>query len=143
MIHFGAIVHFVLAYYFGIKVNLVYQPNLLQGLIWHNHWWNLGELAIAIIIILVKGWQLSQSKSIYLDANSFNFYLGNSKQSRLNTQDITDTLLIKRPYPAILVFTEKNLIEICNLQQEGEYRNLLLTLDEGISYFQTKIKDST
>lgn len=135
MIKFGGYVNFILANYLNINIGNYSIPGLLAWLEPEFELIDIIELAIAILLIIYQGFRMSQEKHIYIDQFYLKYFINNRKIAQLNTSNIESVLLVKHPEISILVLGEGTEITITNLQQEKEYKAMLLQIADGIMQF--------
>jgi len=133
MIRFGELLNFLMTLFWG-KASL--YPPTLNFFDLDLDWRDKAALIFAAGLMVVKGAQLSHEEHIYIDRDHLNFFIDNKKIAQLRTQEIQIILLVKEPYLAIFVLAQDKAIEIRDLQQEEEFRALLLKLEEGVMQFQ-------
>ncbi len=93
-------------------------------------------VAIAVVIMIYKGWQLSRVKHCFLDQHFLKATLDNQVLGKLNLAEIEAVLLLTNPKPEILIFTLKDAIILPKLQREEDSKLYLSCLQDGINYFQ-------
>jgi hypothetical protein len=92
-------------------------------------------MAIAIALLIFKGAKLSREKHIYLDTHALKFSIDHQKQAQIETNQIETVLLMESPAPTILILSQDQAIQICNLQLETS-KAMLVKLEEGIKEFR-------
>jgi hypothetical protein len=136
MIKFGGWVNFFVANYLGFEIPVLVVYNLGE---WFDPQWqtlDLLEFAIAILIIIVKGWEVSKEKHFYIDKYYLKFFINNKKIAQLKTKEIETVLLLNKPQLSLLILDTEQGLQITELQQKIQFSTLLLKLEEGLSYFQ-------
>ncbi|MEB3310591.1 MAG: hypothetical protein VKJ02_10185 [Snowella sp.] len=129
MLGMGEIVDRVIQGFKGHTLVVEISHNWLSG-------WTLWPVAIAVAIMIYKGWQLSRVKHCFLDPHFLKVMLDNQVLGKLNLKDIEAILLLNNPEPEILIFTLKDAIILPKLQQKEDSKLYLRCLQEGIDYFQ-------
>lgn len=94
------------------------------------------SVAIAVVIMIYKGWQLSRVKHCFLDHHFLKVMLDNKILGKLKLTEIEAVLLLTDPEPEILVFTLKDAIILPKLQRKEDSQFYVRCLQEGIDYFQ-------
>jgi hypothetical protein len=100
-------------------------------------WFTVGEFVLAVIIMVFKGAELSQEEHLCVTRRNTQFFLNHQKIAEIPTSQIEATLFIQQPQPMILIVGDMKAIEIPGLQQEIEFRAMLLKLDDAIAQFQS------
>ncbi|WP_008314002.1 hypothetical protein [Leptolyngbya sp. PCC 6406] len=66
-------------------------------------WHDWAEVAIAMGLLLINGWHLSQNKHLLLDRHRVAFYLNRRLVAQLPTPDIHTLLVVHAPQPLVLI----------------------------------------
>ncbi|MDX2097509.1 MAG: hypothetical protein SFW36_07000 [Leptolyngbyaceae cyanobacterium bins.59] len=91
--------------------------------------WTDGLEIIAIIfLICYREFDISQQEKIYIDDEYIRFYLNNKKEAQLKISDVKTVVWVKDPKHTILILSPTKVIEIPGLQNEMEFKALLLGL---------------
>jgi hypothetical protein len=100
-------------------------------------WITVGEFALTILLMVLKGAELSQEEHLQITPEKLQFSLGTQQIAAMATTDITGTFFIEYPQPMILILGSQQAIAIPGLQQSIEFRALLLKLDEAIAQLRS------
>ena len=133
MIKFGSWVDFFVRNYLGLKVPVLIIYNLGEWFSPKFDTLDIIELAIAIFLMIFKGWQISREKHLFLDKYFLKFYIDNKKITQLKTSEIETALIINQPQLSLLVLDSQQWLQITDLQQKKDFKTMLLKLEEGLS----------
>lgn len=135
MIEFGQLLdNFIQA--FQDRAVIIDLASFFKGLVPYWNWRNRLELAIALIILIYQGWQLSRVKHIYLDQSYLKFSIDNQKINKTNIKEIETILLMSDPVPEILILAQDQAITITEFQQKESAQLYWAYLEQGIQVFK-------
>jgi len=106
-----------------------FNPNLEQG--------GYFEFIIAIIVILIQGVIISQTKHIYVDESWLTYRVNNHRKRNIKTNEIEGILLITFPKPMVLIISHQTTIGIQKLPTPQAYSELLLKIEQALQSFQS------
>lgn len=140
MIHFGAFLNLFIEPLLAredssLTLNLSFS-SILSFFRPERSWKTITQLSIAISIMIYQGWQISKEKRVYIDKNNLNVFAGKKKLGQLSMNELEFVVFVKQPLPAILLIDRNSAVEINNLQDEDEFRALLLRIESGVKHYQ-------
>jgi hypothetical protein len=137
MSRFGEMLDTLITYYrenqivyldFSGIINFFLNPNLTAI--------DLAGIAIATIVMIVRGAQISQIKHIYIDKQKLRYAI-NAKEIRdFNLPEIEAVVLITKPDPVLLICGGDRALEVKDLLLEDDYRAMLVNIENGLARFQ-------
>jgi hypothetical protein len=136
MVRFGQLVQAAISLFLGNPVSVIDLSGIFLGFNSSFSWQQKVGLAIAIAMMVFKGWQLSREKHIYLDKYYLKFAIDNQKIDRLKTQEIETALLLYNPEPELLILAHDRAIVIPKFQREEDCKALLYQVEQGIQAFK-------
>ncbi|NJN88271.1 MAG: hypothetical protein HC881_20735 [Leptolyngbyaceae cyanobacterium SL_7_1] len=98
-------------------------------------WLEVVEAAIAIVVLVLKGAELSREEHLRITNDAVQFSLDHQKIAEIPTKAIEATLFLEQPQLLLLILSDQQAIEIPGLQQEIEFRAMLCKLDEALAHF--------
>ena len=134
MVHFG---QFLTDWMFSHKDILTLSFNLTAGLLPVWSWKTALELGFVVIVLLIKGAQLSREEHLLINQTDLRFLRNTQPIAQVSTRDVTATLFIQSPHPALLILTPDQVIEVNELQRDVEFRAMLLALDESLTHLKS------
>ena len=138
MIHFGAFLNLFVEPLLAKEdssLTLNLSSSILSFFIPERSWKTISQLSIATGILIYQGWQISKEKRIYIDKHNLNVFAGKKKLGQLSINELEFVVFVKEPLPAILLIDQNSAVEINNLQDEDEFRALLLRIESGVKHF--------
>ncbi len=97
---------------------------------------DLGGIAIATIVMMIRGAQISQVKHIYIDKQKLRFAINAQEIRDFNLPDIEVVVLISKPDPVLLICDRDRALEVRDLLLEEDYRAMLVNIENGLDRFQ-------
>lgn len=137
MVHFG---QFLTNWLFIHDNIFVLASDLKAGLLPVWNWKTKLELGFVVTVLFIKGAQLSREEHLLINQANLRFLRNTQSIAQVPTRDITATLFLKSPHPALLIVTADQAIEVTELQRDVEFRAMLLALDESLTHLKS-IKD--
>jgi hypothetical protein len=97
---------------------------------------DLAGIAIATILMIVRGAQISQVKHIYIDKQRLRFAINAKEIRQFNLLEIEAVVLIAKPEPVLLICGSDRALEVKDLLLEDDYRAMLVNVENGLNHFQ-------
>lgn len=137
MSRFGEMLDTLITYYraneiiyldFSGIINFFLKPNLSAI--------DLGGIAIATIVIIFRGAEISQVKHFYIDKQKLKFAINAKEIRTFNLPEIEVVVLITKPDPVLLICDRDRALEVKDLLLEDDYRAMLVNIENGLDLFQ-------
>ncbi len=142
LIRFGMFINSFIGPYLRLPVSPLVVNISFWGILGffkpEGDWMDLIELTIALGFMVYSGWKLSRRKTISIDRNTTEFFIGRDKVAALKTREIHFPLFIKEPEPMLLILDNNRGIEIEELQTEYEFKALKAEIEKGIEKFKAQ-----
>jgi hypothetical protein len=98
---------------------------------------DLAGIAIATIVMIIRGAQISQVKHIYIDKQRLRYAINAKEIRQFNLSELEAVVLITKPEPLLLICDRDRALEIRGLIQEDDYRAMLVNVENGLNHFQS------
>lgn len=109
MIQFGGLLH--IGIIFWVTKNQLDWSTLAPTLRWQM----VAKFLVAVVIMLIKGAQLSREEHIYITLTKLSFVIGTQELGQIATPRIKTLLFLKQPVPSLLVLADNSNIGIREL----------------------------
>lgn len=131
MIQLGGLLHFLGSAWFSAPLDPSFSLFVLHPT-WR--WQTLLELGVALGVMIFQGAQLSREEHLYVCSEQLTFYWGNRKIAEVDPATIEAALLMRQPFPSLLILTSTKAFEIHGLQNELEFRLMLSYLSQALTH---------
>lgn len=122
--------------------NIIYFPSISNWFVPKFGLVEAIELALALGIMLFKGWQVSRKKRIYIDRDYLKFFLNNKLVGKIKTKEIESILLIDEITPTILILSPQKSLIISKFHSKAEYMSFLVKIAAVVDDFENPYLDS-
>lgn len=135
MFHYGNFANGILEFYLGRNSGVIEVHNIWVWFAPKLELLDIAEFALAIFIIVFKGWEISREKHIIIDRYRLQFFLNKKKISQVKTREIESILLLEKPSWTLLILSKDKAITIRNFQEEKELTTLAIQLEKAVKEF--------